>query len=107
VPAQPVEEEKEFSDWEDAVDEVAESLAAKAKRENLPVAMGDNEEFSSEEEKVEEDDTAQKGVKTKAKKGKKGKGAAEDVTESTNVMDAAAAGSDRRARQLALLEARK
>ena len=38
------------------MDEVAESLAAKAKKENIPVAMAENEEFSSEEEKVADDD---------------------------------------------------
>lgn len=46
-------EEKEFDDWEDAVDDVAETIAKKAKKENLPVAMAENEEFSSEDEKEE------------------------------------------------------
>ena len=66
------EEEKEFDDWEDALDDVAESLASKAKRENLPVAMAEGEEFSSDEEEKEE--VAQVAASTNKKgKGKKNK----------------------------------
>ena len=45
----------DFDNWEDAIDDVAERLAKKAKRENVPLATGENEEYSSEEEKVEEE----------------------------------------------------
>jgi len=61
-------EEKEFDDWEEAVDDVAETIAKKAKRENLPVAMADNEEFSSEEEKEVANEPTQKKTTKVAKK---------------------------------------
>ena len=67
--------------------------------------MAENEEFSSEEEKVEEDEEEKK-TDQPSKKAKK-KANKQDETETNNALDAAAQGGDRRARQLALLEARK
>ena len=102
------EEEKEFDDWEDALDDVAESLASKAKRENLPVAMAEGEEFSSDEEEKEE--VAQVAASTNKKgKGKKNK-QEDEGPGGASALDQAGAGTgaaERRARQVALLEARK
>lgn len=69
-PKEESEEEKEFDDWENAIEDVAESLAGKAKRQNLPIAMGEGDEFSSdsEEQKVEEVKTGPARSTAQAKK---------------------------------------
>lgn len=71
----------------------------------MPVAVDPNEEFSSDEEEEKKEEPSQPKTNNK----KKGAAAQEEVLTS-NALDSAGAGTDaaaRRARQLALLEARK
>ena len=86
----------EDDDWENALDDAEIKLVKKAKKENLPVGVDENEEFSSEEEKVEEDQSNDKqkaGGKGKAKK----QAAASDEPQLSNALDGNDAAS-RRAR---------
>lgn len=49
----------DFDDWENAIDDIADTVAGKAKRENLPIAMVEGEEFSSDEEEKKDNEPSQ------------------------------------------------
>ena len=53
------ESDPDFDDWENAIDDIADTVATKAKKENLPVAMAEGEEFSSDEEEKKEEEPSQ------------------------------------------------